>query len=343
MTNTKAFAFGDKRIGSGEPVFVIAEIGINHEGDFDACARLTEAAAKVGADAIKLQTVDPDENYAPGTESHALFSRAVLSPDETGRIFALSRRLGVEPFTTVGDASTLEWVERLEPSGYKISSGLLTATPMIHFAARTGRPMILSTGMAEESDIARGLEVAREAGATDLAILQCTSMYPAPDDILNLAAIRPMAAKFDVPVGFSDHSIGIEAAGLAVAAGAVIIEKHISLDVTRPEFDHRLSLEPEDFRRMVDGVRRAERMMGSSEKRPHAAEREAATRLHRRLAARRDLGAGEALSAENIVLLRFPEGTDGMAPDAYWSVLGRKVIDPMARHAPITETNLQGD
>ncbi|HUU24577.1 MAG TPA: N-acetylneuraminate synthase family protein [Methyloceanibacter sp.] len=340
MIDPRSLNFGQKRIGHGEQVFVIAEIGINHEGDFAACARLTEAAATAGADAIKLQTVDPDENYAAGTESHELFSRALLTRDETARIFDLARSLGLEPFTTAGDRQTVEWIERLSPAGYKISSGLLTTTPLVHFVASKRRPVILSTGMAELKDIERALEVVASAGCEDVALLQCTSLYPAPEDTLNLAAIRLLHDLFGLPVGFSDHSLGVTAAPLAVGAGAAIIEKHITLDTNRPGFDHGISLDPDAFKQMVGAIRIAERMMGAAEKRPTEAERGNAARYHRRLATRRAVSAGASLQADDIGFLRFPVGAGGMAPDDYWRVLGRRSARTLGKFEPISEADL---
>jgi sialic acid synthase SpsE len=212
--------FGNRKIGDGEPVLVIAEIGINHEGSAETCARMIEAAAAAGADSIKLQTIDADANYVRGTESHRLFSSCGLSREETANMFRLTRDLGMEPFTTVGDLKSLEWIERLDPAGHKISSGLLTTHPIVARAAQTGRTLIISTGLAEIADVEEAVAVARKSGPSPIALLQCTSLYPAPFDSLNLAAIRELAARFSVVAGFSDHSLGVEAAPLAVAAGA---------------------------------------------------------------------------------------------------------------------------
>src|SRR5262249_51834119 len=160
-------------------VVVIAEIGINHEGSVEACGKMITAAAGAGADAIKLQTVDPDESYAPGTASYALFSRAWLSPEATARMFGLARDLGMEPFTTSGDPATLDWVDRLRPAAHKISSGLLTHLPLIRRAAATGRSVIMSTGMSTLEDVDDAVAAAQGA---PIALMQCTSLYPAPPD-----------------------------------------------------------------------------------------------------------------------------------------------------------------
>lgn len=336
-----AFAFGTRRIGPSAPVFIIAEIGINHEGDKAACAKLVEAAARAGADAMKLQTVDPDESYAPSTESHTLFSSAALSPEATFEMFGLARRVGLEAFTTAGDRASIDWVSKLDPAGYKISSGMLTTTPLIQHAARKGLPLLMSTGMAEMADIDNALAVARRSGARDIGLMQCTSLYPAPEEGLNLRVIRTLEQHCGVPVGFSDHSMGIDAAALAVGAGAVMLEKHITLDTTRTGFDHRLSLNPDTFKAMVDAVRRAERMLGAEEKALSADERSNAKRYHRKLAARRDLAAGQALAEADIAFLRVPPGSPGLMPHAYWEILGRKLKRPLPRGQAVLTSDLE--
>ena len=259
--------FGSRLIGPGEPVVVIAEIGINHEGDIETCARMIEAAAGADADAVKLQTIDADANYVGGTESHGVFNAASLTREETARMLTLARANGLEAFTTAGDTATLEWVTQLNPAAHKISSGLLTHLPLIRVAARTGRTLLMSTGMAEPADIDAAAAAAREAGAQAIGLFQCTSLYPAPPEAINLASIQWLAARYGVPVGFSDHSVGCEAAALSVTAGARMIEKHFTLDPSTPGYDHHISLDPQGFAAMVQRVRAAEAMLGVPEKR----------------------------------------------------------------------------
>lgn len=340
-TRPPPFAFGTRTIGPSAPVFIIAEIGINHEGDADTCARLIEGAARAGADAMKLQTVDPDESYAPGTESHALFSRALLSREATADMFALARRLELEAFTTAGDRPSIDWIRKLDPPGYKISSGMLTATPLVEHAARQGLPLLMSTGMGGMADIERAITVARRACCHHIGLMQCTSIYPAPAADLNLSGIRTLEQRFNLPVGFSDHTLGIEAAPLAVAAGAVMVEKHITLDKNRPGFDHRLSLLPDEFAEMVKAIRHAETMLGNPEKAVGAQERAGVSRYHRKLAARRDLTIGHKLGEQDISFLRMPPDVDGLASDTYWAVIGRKLKRPVACHHALVEDDLE--
>lgn len=328
--------FGTRRIGSSEPVVIIAEIGINHEGDEEECAKMIQEAAKTGADAIKLQTIDPDKNYVKGTESHAIFSKGWLSRDATARMFDLARALGLEVFTTTGDIETLAWVNDLKPAAHKISSGLLTHTPFIAAAAATGRPLLMSTGMAEIEDIDQAVQRGREANAVGIGLFQCTSLYPAPIDTLNLRTIGWLRNRYQLPVGFSDHSEGTGAAPLAVAAGARIIEKHFSLDTQRPGFDHAISLDPSDFGVLVRTVREAESMLGHEQKTMSAPERKKAALMHRCLVATQDIGEGQILTRTNTALKRPHPGQRGLSPNEYDLALGMRAARELAEGEAIT-------
>jgi N,N'-diacetyllegionaminate synthase len=331
--------FGRRRIGPGEPVLVIAEIGINHEGSVETCARMIEEAVRAGADAVKLQTADPDENYAPGTESHKLFSQSQLSPEETARMFALARQHGLEAFTTTG-GNTLPWVEKLDPPAYKISSGLLGHLPLIARFARTGRPLLISTGFGEADDIAQAVDTLKAAGGRDFGLFQCTSLYPAAPESLNLGVIRWLEQAFKAPAGFSDHSLGIEAAVLSVAAGARMIEKHFTLDKSRPGFDHGISLEPDEFGQMMKRIRVAETMLGDGMKQLIPEQVAMADRMRRYLVAARDIPAGDVLAAEDIAVMRLGEGRAGLTPKHYEQLIGKRAPCDIARQRPFDEAFL---
>lgn len=322
-------------ISSTAPCYVIAEIGINHEGSVETCARMIEEAAKAGADAVKLQTVDADENYAPGTESHMLFSKASLSREKTARMFDLARDLRVQIFTTVGDFETLSWVEKLSPAAYKISSGLLTSLPIIRRVAQTGRPVLISTGMATIEDIDAAMKTAHAAGAGGIGLFQCTSIYPAPLASLNLRSIGWLAERYGVSVGFSDHSEGINAAPLAVAAGACMIEKHFSLDPSRADYDHRLSLDGKDFAAMVIAIRRAEEALGMAAKARSGDETKNAGRYHRTVAARRDLAQGAILTEDDLGIMRLEPGHGGLLPLNFDDMIGKRLTCAKSRYDAI--------
>lgn len=332
--------FGKRQLGLEQPSVVVAEIGVNHEGKIMDCLRLIKAAAKAGADAVKLQTMDPDENYVPGTESHSLFQKARLNQEETCQAFVLARQLGLEIFTTAGDLATLAWVDALQPAAHKISSGLITHLPLIRAAAATGRPLILSTGMTGTEEIREAMEAARLGGCRDLCLLQCTSLYPAPISQIHLRAIRLMMEEFAAWVGFSDHTCDPEVPALAVAAGAVMIEKHFSLDPTRPGFDHAISVDSDGLSDLVRRVRKAEICLGQGNKVCVPDQMQAAERYLRKIVARRDISTGETLDLSNVGFMRTPNGQGALSPAAWEDVAGKHTAHPLRRYQSIRRSDL---
>lgn len=338
MTNLNAVfdSFGSVR----SPTYVIAEIGINHEGSADICAQMIREAAKSGADAIKLQTVDADKAYAIDTLSHKIFRDAALTQSETANLFDLARELGLEPFTTSGDLETLSWVDRLDPVAHKISSGLLSCLPMVDAVFEYGRPVLMSTGMALGDEVGAALKLANPKNA-QVALFQCTSIYPCPSEKLWLSEIHEMEGKFNRPCGFSDHSLGTENAMLAVAAGARLIEKHFSLDPSRASFDHHISLSPEDFAGMVDNIRKADIALGFGQKCDDADVREASNKFQRRLAAARDLPENVPLQPSDLLYLRFNPDSNAIAAQYAGSILGRSLLKSVSEGEAITMENLR--
>lgn len=335
MADNRAIRFGRRHVGPGYPVVVVAEIGVNHEGDAATCFGLVGKAAQAGADAIKLQTLDADENYVPGTESHAVFAKAQLTPGETAEAFRLARALGMEALTTCGDMATLAWVDKLEPAAHKISSGLVTHLPLIRAAAATGRPLVISTGMCDLALAAEAVAAARAGGARELCLLQCTSVYPAPSESLQLRGIQVLAREFGFPTGFSDHSLGNEAVGLAVAAGASMIEKHFSLDPSRRGFDHRLSVDPAGLKDLVDRVRTAESMLGVDGKSFTDEQASAGQKYLRSIVARRDIEPGDVLTLENVGFMRTLPGDRGLPPGAWGRLVGARAARVLRRYQAI--------
>ncbi len=337
-----AINIAGRTVGAGNPVFVIAEIGINHGGDEALCARMIEAAAKTGADAVKLQTVTPEASYHPDTESYRLFRDAVLTRESMGRLADLAARNGIILFSTPGDPPALDLLRDLDHPAIKISSGLLTNLPLLRMAAQTGKPLILSTGMARLEEVEEAVSLAHEAGATQIAVLQCTSLYPAPADTLNLNAIASLEMRLGVPVGYSDHHDGALACIAAVAAGARLIEKHFTLDPGLAGADHAISLDPADFAGLVNSIRQVEAMLGSADKRPVEAELQLRSGRHRRLVAARDLESGETLEAEDILLMRLPAKSPGLDARAYDDVIGRRVRCAVPRLGGLTADVIEG-
>lgn len=349
--------FGSHKIGSGQPVFIIAEIGINHEGDVDSCKQMVREAAKAGADAIKLQTVDPDENYVKGHTSWDLFRSCQLTQEVTADIFELSRKLGVEAFTTSPDPLTLTWVDRLGVPGHKMSSGMITNDNIIRKSCEKFKPVLISTGLATTEQIDHAVSVALSTGNKNIALFHCVSQYPAPLENLNLATVAWMAERYHLPVGFSDHSNGIEAPMVATTMGAVMIEKHFTLDKSRESFDHRISLERREFKEMVDGIRLAEKMtfdeiskivpkasvmVGNRERRLNQELQATALGNLRCLVARRPITAGEPFTFENVALKRPFADNRGLPPKSYDGLIGKVCLINMRTDDPIKEEHICG-
>lgn len=342
QTDIVPIRFGTRLIGPDHPTFIIAEIGINHEGDVAACMSMVKAAADCGVDAVKLQSVNADESYVQGTESHKIFSTAALTQEETRKVFDYAASLGVEAFTTVGDLATLEWVKALNPPGYKISSGLLSAGPILRAVAGLGRPLLMSTGMTESQEVDAAIALARASGARDIGLFQCTSIYPAPAETLDLRVIAEYQRKYRLPVGYSDHCLGTEACAYATAAGANMLEKHFTLDVSRPGFDHRISLDATGMAEMVRHVRLAETMLGRPHKRLHDAERRTREFGRRCLVVRCDIAAGEVLTADNLAVKRPLPDNRGLDPAFYDIVIGKPVRHPLRRDQVLHEGDVDG-
>ena len=331
---------GKRLIGPGCPVYIIAEIGINHEGDSESCARMVDAAASAGADAVKLQIVDAEKSYLPGTESYKIFKDSRLTDKEIERLYAYAKRLGIDMFATCGDADSLSGFAQLAPIAYKISSGLLTHAPLIEQTARTGKPLLMSTGMADEKTIERAIRNAREAGGEQIGLFHCTSIYPTPPEDLNLKTIPYLEETFHMPVGFSDHSKGIFAATLAVAAGACMLEKHFTLDPSRKGYDHHLSASPSELKRLVENVRLTERIMGKFGKTMSDAEFENARRFNRYVIAGCDMDANTVLTENNIGIMRLANGQIGLPAFQYPTLIGKRTNKFIAQYSPILLENL---
>jgi sialic acid synthase SpsE len=341
MKTVDAVPFGDRMVGREFPVLIIAEIGINHEGDVDACARMITAAARAGADAVKLQTSDADEAYHPDSPSYAVFKSAALTRDETAKMFDLARELGIEIFSTAGDMESFDFIENLTPAAHKISSGLMANTPMLRRAAKTDRSILMSTGIGMSDEIRESIECLRSAGNSRLVLLQCTSLYPAPDNTLNLSAIRALEETYGVIGGFSDHSIGIFASALSVGAGASVIEKHFSLETHREGFDHKISVDPKGLESMVREVRMAESMMGDPNRPFSAGQQNNRDWMQRFIVAGRALRKGETLSEENLRIMRLRPGAVGLAPKHFDALVDRQVIRDLPKFAPLRYEDIQ--
>jgi len=318
-----------------EPVFVIAEAGVNHNGDIAIALRLCDAARAAGADAVKFQTFRAQDLVLPGAptaeyqaretgehDQFAMLRKLELSQAQHETIKAHCEAIGIEFFSTPFSTDAVDMLVRLGVRRIKLSSGELTHKALVERAAAARLPLLVSTGMATMGEIAEALQwIAAARGSIDgVTLLHCTSAYPAPDPALNLNALRSMARDLGVAIGYSDHSLGIEAPLAAVALGATIIEKHLTLDRGLPGPDHSASLEPEEFGRMVAGIRRVALMLGDGIKAPTAEERDTARVARRSVAAATDIAPGTVIT-EDMLVCRRP--ATGIAPRDLTRVVGR--------------------
>ena len=314
---------GKKKIGNDQPVFVIAEIGINHEGDVKRCAQMIKAAADAGVDAVKLQTIDADANYVKNSESYKIFKGAELNVDETKKMFQLAKSFGVEIFTTVGDFETLKWVNKLEPSAWKISSGLITHLPLIEKIAKLGKPALFSTGMSDIDEIKDAIDAFYQNGNRQVGIFQCTSIYPLKPENIYLSRISELKRIFNVPIGFSDHSLGSNAAFLSVGAGASMIEKHFTFDKGRKGYDHAISMNKKEMEELVKRVRLAEIMIGKGNVRFKELQKEKRETYLRCIVAKKNIQKGELFTEENITIKRPITNMRGLKPEYYKKIFNK--------------------
>jgi N-acetylneuraminate synthase/N,N'-diacetyllegionaminate synthase len=334
LTKKSIVQIGGRSIGPGHPTYIIAEIGINHNGDIDLAHKMIDAAADAGAEAIKFQTIDARASYVPGTPSHKVFSDAGFDLEQNRALVEHCNRRGVVFFTTPGDWNSLEIVRALALPAIKISSGQMTNLPIVLAAADIGVPLVISTGGAYLWEVGRVVDELERHGKSDFVLLHCVSIYPAPDETLNLSAIRDMQSAFPYPVGYSDHSLGRVASITAVAMGARLIEKHFTLDRNLPGGDNFLSAEPEEFATLVREIRACEAMLTGEGKRPHPGEEGFRTRMRRRLVATAEIAAGDVITKELVGIMR-PLEPRGLAPEFYEAVVGRKASRHIKQYEPI--------
>lgn len=342
----KTIRIGRREVGDARPTLIVAELSANHNQSYEQAVRIIHAAKDAGADAIKLQTYTADtitlqsnKEYFlvrggtiwDGRNLHELYQEAYTPWEWQPRLKTVAEDLGMDLFSTPFDASAVEFLEQMNVPAYKVASFELVDLPLIETMAKTGKPLIMSTGMATEEEIDEAVRTARSAGATEIVLLKCTSAYPASADEMNLRAIPELARRFDVPAGLSDHTMGIEAPVVAVALGACVIEKHITLSRSEPGPDSAFSLEPQEFKAMVNAVRTAERSLG--EAKLGCSERELSSKVYRRsLFVVTDMKRGQEFTAENVRSIR---PADGLHPRHLAEVMGRHAACDIERGTPL--------
>lgn len=338
---------GDRRIGPGEPCYIIAEMSANHGHDLDQALAIVHAAKEAGADAVKLQTYTPDTltidcdahcfqigkgTIWEGRNLYKLYAEAYTPWDWQPKLKAAAESLGMDCFSTPFDSTSVDFLETMGVKCHKIASFEIVDLPLIRKVAATGKPIIMSTGMATLAEIEEAVDTARAAGCTQLALLKCNSGYPAPPEDMNLRTIPHLAAAFGVVAGLSDHTLEVAVPVAAVAMGACIIEKHFTLSRAEAGPDSAFSLEPQEFRTMVQAVRVTEKALGTV--RYATSAKEAASRIFRKsLFVVEDVAVGEPFTARNVRCIRPGHGLHPRHLDA---VLRGRAARAIGRGTPLS-------
>lgn len=346
-SETGIIRIGERSIGAGRPTYIVAEISANHNQKLETAVQILKAAREAGADAVKLQTYTPetltlrsDKEYFrigsgtlwDGRTLYDLYQEAYTPWDWHPKLQEIATELGLDLFSTPFDSTAVDFLEGLGMPAYKVASFEIVDLPLIEYIASKGRPIIMSTGMATLGEIEEAVMAARNAGACQIALLRCISAYPAPPDEMHLRTIPHMSEAFGVPVGLSDHTLGIAVAAAAVALGASIVEKHFTLSRTLPGPDSAFSIEPHEFKAMVSAIRTVEKALGSI--RYGASEHERKSLVFRRsLFVVRDMRAGEIFTEENVRSIRPGYG---LAPRYYRQVIGCKAARDIKGGTPLS-------
>lgn len=335
-----------RTIGSSHEPYVICELSANHNGSLERALKMIDAAAATGADAIKIQTYTADTltlncdrddfkikgGLWDGRTLYDLYKEAFTPYEWHEKLFARARELGVTMFSTPFDESAVDLLAALDAPAYKIASFEAIDLPLIAYTAKTGKPLIISTGMANLGEIAEAVSVARGSGATGVALLHCVSSYPAPMEDANVATVPHLAAAFDCVAGLSDHTPGVAASVASVALGGAIVEKHFTLARADGGPDAEFSLEPDEFKRLVDDCKNAWRAKGRVNYDLLGSEK--GNRVFRRsLYVVRPVGKGEVFTREN---LRSIRPGFGLPPKNLQAVLGRRATRDLAFGEPLS-------
>jgi N-acetylneuraminate synthase len=339
-------SIGKRRIGLNEPVYIVAEISANHNQDFEQAARLLQAAKDAGADAVKFQTYTPDTMTIRSDRKHFridgslwdgwtlydLYAKAYTPWEWQPKLKEMAEKIGLDFLSTPFDPMSVDFLDRMGVTAYKVASFEIVDLPLIEVLANTGKPLIISTGMATLGEIEDAVQAAQKGGTREIALLKCTSAYPAPPEEANLRTIPHLAEAFGLPVGLSDHTLGIAVPVAGVALGACIVEKHFTLSRSNPGPDSAFSLEPPEFKAMVEAIRTTEKALGKVYY--GVSEKEESSKVFRRsLFVVRDMRAGEVFTKENVRSIRPGYG---LPPKFLKDVLGRRVARDVTCGTPLS-------
>jgi pseudaminic acid synthase len=344
---TTDFRIQGRRIGPGHPVYVVAELSGNHNQNFERAVQLVYAAKQAGADAVKMQTYTPDTITIAGDREcfhigggtlwdgrtlYDLYAEAHTPWHWQPKLKQFAEELGLHCFSSPFDATAVDFLEKMNVPAYKLASCELVDLQLIEKIARTGKPLIMSTGMATLEEIEEALATARNAGSTQIALLKCTSAYPAPWEEINLRTIPELAQRFSTLVGLSDHTKGLAVPIAAVALEACIIEKHLTLSRSHAGPDAEFSLEPHEFEELVHAIRAAQTALGSVQFGPTPHE-ESSRRFRRSLFVLQDMERGDLFSEHNVRSIR---PSQGLHTRHLPHILGKRAARPIARGTPLS-------
>jgi N,N'-diacetyllegionaminate synthase len=331
----KKIEIGDKLIGDEEPIFIVAEIGVNHNGDVKLAKKLIDAAKNAGADAVKFQAFKTEKvvtKYAEKAKyqkettglaesQYDMMRRLELKEEELRELYDHANKSNIIFLSSAFDNESADLLGNLGVPAFKVASGDITNFPLLRHIAEKKKPIILSTGMSTLSEIEDALDFIREKGVEDIVLLHCTTSYPAKIEDANLRAIKTLSHKLKLPIGFSDHTLGITAPIAAAVLGAVLIEKHFTLDRTLPGPDHRASLEPNELKDMIIAIREVERALGNGIKKPTEDEKRIQKVVRRSVVAKVEIPKGIVIT-EDMLDLKRP--AVGIEPKYLNRIIGKK-------------------
>jgi pseudaminic acid synthase len=342
----KSFNIKGREVGENAPCYIIAEMSANHGGDKDKAIEIIHEAKRVGADCIKIQTYTADTLTIPcdndyfqihagtwkGENLHALYQKAYTPWEWQAELKEEAEKIGLAFLSTAYDSSSVDFLEELKVDFYKIASFEAVDIPLIRYIASKHKPIIMSVGMASLGEIEDAVSAVSGEGNEDLCLLKCSSAYPAIPEEMNLKTITNMRETFDVPVGLSDHSLGSLSALIAVSLGACVVEKHICLSREFVTPDSSFSMEPAEFKQMIDDIHAAEKALGKISYAPSEGE-VSSTRFRKSIFIVEDMEAGDVFTPENLRIIR---PSDGLPPKLLDAILGKRVSKRAERGTPLT-------
>jgi len=348
----ETFDIDDHPVGPTEPTFIIAEAGSNHNGDLETAKELIDVAVEAGADAVKFQTFRASDMYVEdsgGVEYldddrtvYDIIDAMEMPYEWIPELHDYCRDRDIYFMSTPFDERSADELAEYVPA-WKVASYTSSHHPFLRHLAETDKPIIMSTGAHDPDEIRESVATLRDAGTTDLVLLQCVAAYPTPLEEINVGVVETLSEKFDVPVGLSDHTLDpVTAPSAAVALGASVVEKHFTLDKTMEGPDHQFALDPDELGEMVTAIRDTERALGTGEKQVLDVEQELYDIARRRIHATADIEAGETFSPDNVGILRSGKRTKGLHPKFYDELLGETASRSISKDEGITWEDVAG-